>query len=148
MPIRDARPADTEQICALIEEHARYEGNDTLVHDRAEMHGHLFGTDPKAWVLLAEVDGVVAGFALCWWTFSSWEGKPGIWMDDLFIRPAYRRHGLGRAMMLQLRARSSGRIEWEMKGGNEKAESFYRELGAERVSGWVQYRWKPEHAGP
>lgn len=146
MPIRDAVPADTEQICSLIEEHARYEGNTSLVHDRAEMHRHLFGSDPKAWVLIAEVDGAAAGFALCWWTLSSWEGRPGIWMDELFIRPGQRGNGLGRAMMLQLRARTNGRIEWEMQEGNDRAAAFYRQLGAEEVRGWVRYRWQPEHA--
>lgn len=141
MPIRDAVPADTEQICALIEEHARYEGNHELALDRDEMRQHLFGADPKAWVLIAEVDDQVAGFALCTWSFSTWEAKPGIWMDDLFIRPDYRRYGLGRAMMAELRSRTSGRVEWEMQGGNERAEEFYRGLGAETVHGWVQYRW-------
>lgn len=143
MPIRDAEAADTEQICALIEEHARYEGNDELALDRASMHEHLFGADPKAWVLIAEVDGRPAGFALCTWSFSTWEAKPGIWMDDLFIRPQYRRYGLGRAMMAELRGRTDGRVEWEMQGGNERAEAFYRGLGAEIVHGWVQYRWRP-----
>lgn len=143
MSIRDAEPADTEQICVLIEEHARYEGNDELALDRAAMREHLFGADPKAWVLIAEADGAVAGFALCTWSFSTWEAAPGIWLDDLFIRPAYRRYGLGRAMMDELRARTGGRVEWEMQGGNEKAEAFYHRLGAEPVHGWVQYRWRP-----
>ena len=143
MAVRDAEPGDTEQICAMIEEHARYEGNDQLSLDRAEMHGHLFGPDPTAWVLLAEVDGHAAGFALCCWNFSTWQAQPGIWMDDLFIRPDYRRHGLARELMTALRARTSGRIEWEMSEGNAKAEAFYQALGAEPVHGWVQYRWQP-----
>lgn len=143
MSIRDAGPPDIEQICALIEQHARYEGNDAVALDRAAMRGHLFGTAPKAWVLVAEVEGHVAGFALCSWSFSTWEGEPGIWMDDLFIQPEYRRYGLGRALMHELRRRTNGRVEWEMQAGNDRAEAFYRELGAEPVHGWVQYRWAP-----
>jgi len=80
MPVRDAEPADAEEICALIEEHARYEGNHELVLDRAEMTKHLFGPDPKAWVLIAEPPEVsaVAGFAFFSWNFSTWEARPGI----------------------------------------------------------------------
>jgi hypothetical protein len=123
MPVRDAEAADGEEICALIEEHARYEGNDTLVLDRAEMTAHLFGPGPKAWVLIAEPPGepgTVAGFAFCSWNFSTWQARPGIWLDDLFIR-----------------------VEWEMQAGNDRAAAFYHGLGAEPVPGWVRYRWPP-----
>ncbi|WP_236796632.1 GNAT family N-acetyltransferase [Amycolatopsis sp. GM8] len=144
MPVRDAEVADAEEICALIEEHARYEGNDSLVLDRAEMTKHLFGPEPKAWVLIAESPGrpgVVAGFAFCSWNFSTWSGQPGIWLDDLFIRPEHRRYGLGGELLEALRARTSGRVEWEMQEGNEKAAAFYKQLGAVSVSGWIKYRW-------
>ncbi|HKS46880.1 MAG TPA: GNAT family N-acetyltransferase [Amycolatopsis sp.] len=145
MPVRDAEPADAEEICALIEEHARYEGNDTLTLDRAEMTKHLFGSDPKAWVLIAEPPGgaEVAGFAFYSWNFSTWEGRPGIWLDDLYIRPEHRRHGLGHELLVALRARTSGRVEWDMQAGNTRAEAFYQRLGAKPVPGWIRYRWSP-----
>ncbi|GAB3498357.1 GNAT family N-acetyltransferase [Amycolatopsis cihanbeyliensis] len=146
MPVRDAEPGDVDEICALIEEHARYEGNDELVLDRAEMKGHLFGADPKAWVLISEppdAPGTVAGMAFCCWNFSTWEARPGIWLDDIFVRPAYRRHGLGRELLAELRARTSGRVEWDMQADNRKAAAFYAELGALPVPGWVRYRWRP-----
>ncbi|WAL66362.1 GNAT family N-acetyltransferase [Amycolatopsis cynarae] len=146
MPVRDAEAADAGEICALIEEHARYEGNDTLILDREEMAGHLFGPDPKAWVLIAEPPGepgTVAGFAFCSWNFATWQGRPGIWLDDLFIRPQYRRHGLGRELLAELRERTSGRVEWEMQEGNDKAAAFYAQLGARPVPGWIRYRWSP-----
>ena len=146
MPIRDADVTDADEICALIEEHARFEGNDTLVLDRAEMTRHLFGPGPRAWVLMAEPPGEpgrVAGFAFCSWNFSTWEGRPGIWLDDLFIRPGYRRSGLGRELLNALRERTSGRVEWDMRAGNDKAAAFYAELGAEPVPGWIRYRWPP-----
>lgn len=144
MPVRDARPSDVPEICALIEEHAVYEGKHDLVHDRAAMAGYLFGPDPKAWVVIAYPDDepdTVAGFAFCSWNFSTWEGRPGIWMDDLFVRPAYRKLGLARELMLDLRARTDGRIEWEMQEGNAHGAAFYARLGAEVVPGWIQYRW-------
>ncbi|MFC4002845.1 GNAT family N-acetyltransferase [Prauserella oleivorans] len=143
MPVRDAVASDVEEICSLIEEHARYEGNHDLVLDRAELRRYLFGPQPKAWVLIAEVDGRVAGMALCTWTFPSWDARPGIFLDDLFVRPAYRRHGLGKALMDELAARTSGRVEWEMQEGNERAEAFYAHLGAKPVEGWIRYRWRP-----
>jgi GNAT superfamily N-acetyltransferase len=146
MPVRDAEVSDADEICALIEEHARYEGNDSLTLDRLEMTKQLFGPDPKAWVLIAEppdAPGTVAGLAFCSWSFSTWEARPGIWLDDLFIRPDYRRHGLGGELLAALRARTSGRVEWEMQEGNDKAAAFYRQLGAEPVAGWVRYRWSP-----
>lgn len=144
MPVRDADVTDAEEICALIEEHARYEGNDTLVLDRGEMTKHLFGPEPKAWVLIAEPPdqpGTVAGLAFCSWNFSTWAAQPGIWLDDLFIRPEYRRHGLGGELLAALRSRTTGRVEWEMQDGNEKAAAFYARLGAEAVPGWIRYRW-------
>ncbi|QWF81801.1 GNAT family N-acetyltransferase [Amycolatopsis sp. CA-230715] len=146
MPVRDAEVGDIEEICSLIEEHARYEGNDELVLDRVEMTKHLFGPEPKAWVLMAEPPGErgkVAGFAFCSWNFSTWEARPGIWLDDLFVRPDYRRFGLGRELLDALRARTEGRVEWDMQEGNEKATAFYAKLGAEPVGGWIRYRWRP-----
>jgi GNAT superfamily N-acetyltransferase len=144
MTVRDARAADAEEICALIEEHARYEGNDSLKLDRDEMTKHLFGPDPKAWVLIVEPPdepGRVAGMAFCSWNFSTWEGQPGIWLDDLFIRPEYRRGGRGGELLAELRARTTGRVEWDVQEGNEKAEAFYRQLGAQPAPGWIRYRW-------
>jgi GNAT superfamily N-acetyltransferase len=143
MPVRDAVTTDTEQICSLIEEHARYEGNDTLRLDRGTIRGHLFGPEPKAWVLMAEAGDEVAGMAFCSWNFSTWEGCPGIWLDDVYIRPEYRRHGLGRELLAELRARTDGRVEWDMQEGNERAAAFYADLGARPVPGWVRYRWSP-----
>lgn len=154
MPVRDARPEDIEEICALIEEHARFEGKDDLSLDRKAMAGHLFGQSPKAWVLIAEsnpagsnlaesnpAESEIAGFAFCSWNFSTWEGKPGIWLDDLFIRPRYRRSGLGGDLLRTLRSRTDGRIEWDMHEGNDRAAAFYANLGAEPVPGWIRYRW-------
>lgn len=142
MPVRDAIATDIEEICSLIEEHARYEGNEELRLDRADMARHLFGPDPKAWVLVAETDGEVAGMALCSWILSTWEARPGIWLDDIYLRPRFRRKGLGRELLAELRARTEGRIEWDVRDDNHSALAFYTQLGAEPVPGWVRYRWR------
>lgn len=146
MGVREATRADIDLICALIDEHAAYEDHAPLRHDPQRMAEHLFGAQPKAWVLIAHPAGdpsAAAGFAFCWWTLSSWEGEPGIWLDDLFVRPEYRRQGLAAELMEALAARTRGRVEWEMQSGNPKGEAFYADLGADVVDGWVQYRWKP-----
>lgn len=149
MPVRDATPDDVEDICLLIEEHARYEGKDDLALDRGDMAKHLFGPEPKAWVVIAEAElgsgeRVTAGMALCAWTFPSWDAKPGVFLDDLFVKPEFRRYGLGREVMAELGRRTGGRVEWDMQVGNAKAEAFYASLGGKPVEGWVKYRWVPD----
>lgn len=144
MPVRDAGPQDVEEICALIEEHAEHEGKDDLKLDRAEMSRHLFGDDPKAWVVLVHPDGepeTVAGFAFCSWNFSTWSGQPGIWMDDLYVRPQFRRGGMAGELLTELKSRTEGRVEWEMQEDNTKGRAFYAQLGAVPVPGWIRYRW-------
>ena len=144
MPVRDAEPQDVEEICALIEEHAAYEGKHDLKLDRAEMARHLFGAEPKAWVVLVHPvcePQTVAGFAFCSWNFSTWEGRPGIWMDDLFVRPQFRRLGMAGELLNALKSRTEGRVEWEMQDDNAKGKAFYAQLGAVPVPGWTRYRW-------
>ncbi|MCK2239873.1 MULTISPECIES: GNAT family N-acetyltransferase [unclassified Crossiella] len=144
MPVREATPADLDDICDLIQEHATYEGNQTLTLNRADMAEHLFGPQPWAAVLIAEPPdrpGTTAGFALWHNTFSTWAAQPGIWLDDLFVRAGYRGYGLGRELLAELRCRTDGRVEWEVRWGNTSAEGFYRSLGAHPVDGWTRYRW-------
>jgi GNAT superfamily N-acetyltransferase len=145
MPIRDAVPADLDQICALIVELADYEqAPDEVAFDRDEVGRHLFGPDPAASVLMAEADdGQVVGMALWFRTFSTWVGRPGIWLEDLFVRPEHRAQGYGRALLEAVRARTDGRVEWTVLDWNQSAITFYRTLGAEPVDGWTRYRWPP-----
>jgi len=94
--------------------------------------------------LLAYPDGqpeTVAGFAFCCWNFSTWQGKPGIWMDDLYVRPQFRRLGLATELLHDLKSRTDGRVEWEMQVDNDKGKAFYARLGAQPVPGWIRYRW-------
>ena len=104
---------------------------------------HLFGPDPVAHVLMAETDdGKVAGFALWHRTFSTFLGRPGIWLEDLFVRPEARGAGVGTALLHHLFDRAgAGRVEWAVLDWNEPSIAFYGRQGARPVPGWTRYRW-------
>ncbi|MHB1989020.1 MAG: GNAT family N-acetyltransferase [Acidimicrobiales bacterium] len=143
MSIRRAAPADSSIVAQLIRELASYEqlsGEVTWAED--ELRVALFGPGAVPRVLLAEApDGEVAGFALYFASFSTFLGKPGIWLEDLYVRPAHRRSGHGRALLGALRALTDGRVEWNVLNWNDEAIGFYESLGARPVEGWVTYRW-------
>lgn len=142
MTIRDATADDLPEIVALIRELAAYEeAADEVTLDEAEVAEHLFGPAPAASVLIAETDGQVAGFALYFPTFSTWLGKRGLWLEDLFVRPECRKRGLGLALLQELRARTDGRVEWAVLDWNQPSIDFYEALGARPVEGWTRYRW-------
>ena len=149
MPVRPATPGDLPEIAALIRELAEYE---SLVHEvvwtEDELAGALFGDDPSAHVLVAETDaGEVAGLAIWFRTFSTFLGRSGIWLEDLFVRPGHRGAGHGRALLETLRGLTEGRVEWAVLDWNEPAIGFYRSIGAHPVEGWTRYRWVLEQ-GP
>ena len=149
MPLRPATPDDLGQIGALITELAAYEHMaDEVRFDLDELGKWLFGPDPAAYVTLAETtdaDGSiqVAGFALYFRTFSTFLGRPGLWLEDLFVRPEYRRRGFGRALLAHIRGLTDGRVEWSVLDWNKPAIDFYQQLGAVPVEGWTTYRWPP-----
>ena len=141
MTVRPARPEDLDEILALVRELAEYERDpDAVVFDRDEFAHHVFGPEHVATALIAEVDGAVAGFAIYYRTFSTWLGRDGIWLEDLFVRPEYRRQGIARELFDQLRALTTGRIEWSVLDWNEPAHSFYRTLGAAPLDDWTVWR--------
>jgi GNAT superfamily N-acetyltransferase len=148
MPVRDAVSADLDEVVALVHELATYEREpDAVVFDREEFAQNLFGTDAVARALIAETDdGIVAGFAIWFRTFSTWLGRSGIWLEDLFVRPEYRRFGLGRELLDALRARTDGRVEWAVLNWNTLGQEFYRGLGAEPQDEWTTWRWSPTDA--
>lgn len=145
MPIRAATPDDVAVIADLILELAEYE---ELRHEvewasPADLVPHLFGPDAVAHVDLATTaDGEVVGMALWFPTFSTFLGRPGIWLEDLFVRPEHRGGGHGRALLEHLMARSPGRVEWAVLDWNEPSIAFYESLGAGPVDGWTRYRWR------
>lgn len=143
VPVRPAVVDDLPVIVAMIHELAEYEKEpDAVVLDVDEVRGHLFGPSPAASVLMAVDDGgSVVGFALYHGTFSTWLGKPGIWLEDLFVRPDARGNGHGKALLAALREMTDGRIEWAVLDWNEPSIRFYESLGARAVAGWTRYRW-------
>ncbi len=146
MPIRPADASDLPQIAALIRELADYEEMaGEVVFDIERLERELFGPEPAAHVLLAETDdGRVAGMALWFRTFSTFLGRSGIWLEDLFVRPEHRRHGHGLALLERLRDMTDGRVEWIVLDWNTPAQELYDRLGARPVPGWTRYRWLRE----
>lgn len=145
MPVREAVPADTAAIAEMVREHAAHEGGlEQCRFDEARGRSALFGDEPVLRALVAHPDGApgtAAGCALWYPTYSSWAAEPGIWLEDLYVKPAHRRLGLGRELLTALRARTAGRIEWDVHHDNADAPRFYLSLGAAPVPEWVRYRW-------
>jgi GNAT superfamily N-acetyltransferase len=146
MSLRPATQSDLDTIIELIRALADYEGEPEAVKlDRETLRGHLFGPRPHAEVILAESDsGESAGFALFFHNFSTWEGKPGIYLEDLFVRPEFRGHGFGKALLVELARlavqRGCARLEWSVLDWNEPSIQFYKALGAQPLDEWTIYR--------
>ncbi len=143
--LRPATAADVPLLLTLIKELADYERLSHAVQaDEAGLHAALYGPRPVAEALLVEVDGATAGFALWYTTYSTFVGRPGLWLEDLFIRPAFRHGGLGRMVLQHLfdlaRQRGCGRVEWTVLDWNEPAIRFYEGLGATGMDEWRLFR--------
>ena len=143
--IRPATEADIPAIADLIRGLAEYERlSDDAALDEAALREHLFGDRPYAEVLLAEDEGEVVGFALFFHNYSTFLTKPGIWLEDLFVRPEHRGRGHGRALLAALARiaveRGCGRLEWSVLDWNEPSIAFYRSLGATPMADWTTYR--------
>ena len=148
--IRAATPDDVSVIAELIRALAEYERlSHEVVLDEEELRAHLFGERPYAEVLLAEdpdrqAGERVAGFALFFHNYSTFLGKPGIYLEDLFVRPGRRGAGHGRALLAHLARlaaeRGCGRLEWSVLDWNAPSIAFYKSLGAEAMDEWTVYR--------
>ncbi len=141
--IRPARPDDVPSILALVHDLATYEREPGAVQlTETGLHTALFGADPKLWSHVAEVDGSVIGHALWYVNFSTWAGRHGIWLEDLYVRPEHRGHGLAllRALATLCVERGYGRLEWAVLDWNEPAIDFYRRLGAVAMNEWTVNR--------
>lgn len=139
--IRPAEPRDLPAIVQLIGELAEFEHLSHLCEVTAEtLEPHLFGPRPVAECLLGEIRGEVVAFALFFTNFSTFLGKPGLYLEDLYVRPAHRRSGLGKALLVQLAEltceRGYGRLDWTVLDWNEDAIRFYQKLGAEVMPQW------------
>jgi GNAT superfamily N-acetyltransferase len=146
--LRAATPDDLPVILALIRDLATYErAPDAVVATEADLRESLFGESAVAFCHVAELTGAVVGFALWFRSFSTWLGKPGIYLEDLYVKPEARGHGLGKALLNTLveiaRERGYGRVEWSVLDWNEPAIGFYRALGATPNDEWTVWRLTP-----
>ena len=145
MRIRPATEADLGVIEALIRALAEYERmRDEVVMDAALLRRNLFGERRFAEVLIAEENSEAAGFALFFHNFSTFVGRPGIYLEDLFVKPEHRGKGYGKALLRRLAEiaveRECGRLEWAVLDWNEPAIGFYQSLGARPNNEWTVYR--------
>lgn len=143
--IRAATPEDVPLVLSLIRELAVYERLSHEVVATEEVLGEsLFGERRAAEVVLARVGGEPAGFALFFHNFSTFLGRPGLYLEDLYVRPEFRGEGVGRALLVRLarlaRERGCGRLEWWVLDWNEPAIRFYERLGAVPMDDWTVYR--------
>jgi GNAT superfamily N-acetyltransferase len=143
--IRPARFGDAATVLSLVRDLADYE---RLAHEveatETEIDAALFGPSPRVFCDIAEWEGATAGFALWFYSFSTFRGRHGIYLEDLFVRPALRGRGIGKALLGRLAARCAAeglaRLEWSVLDWNEPALAFYRRLGAVPMDGWTTQR--------
>lgn len=143
--IRSARPGDVPTILALIQELAEYERAPEQVEATEDsLRDALFGADPAVFCHIAEHAGEVGGFALWFLNFSTWTGRHGIYVEDLYVRPHLRGHGYGTALLRELAQlatqRGYGRMEWWALDWNEPANRFYARIGAAAMDEWTVWR--------
>ena len=143
--IRPAVAADAALILRFITELAIYEkAEHEVVATEADIHISLFGGNGPARALICSVDGVEAGFAVYFFNYSTWQGRKGLYLEDLYVTPACRGTGAGKALLRHLAriavAEGCGRFEWSVLDWNEPAIEFYRSIGAWPMDEWVRYR--------
>jgi len=143
--IRAATLDDVPAIAAMVRELAEYEHlSHEVVLDEAMLREHLFGARPYAEVLIAEENAQTVGFALFFHNYSTFLGKPGIYLEDLFVRPAFRKQGHGKQLLKGVAKlaleRGCGRLEWSVLDWNAPSIAFYQSLGARAMDEWTIYR--------
>ena len=144
--LRSAAETDVPVILELIQALADYERmREDCVATEERLRATLFGPQPKAEVVLADMsDGQVAGFALFCGNYSTFLAQPGIWLEDLFVRPEFRGHGIGRTLLAHLAQiaieRDCGRVEWAVLDWNTPSIGFYESVGARGMTDWTTFR--------
>ena len=147
--IRQARPTDSQAIYDMIYELAVYEkAPEEVVTTADEIKATLFAEDSKTEALICEIDGKIAGYAVFFTSYSTWLGRNGIYMEDLYISPDFRGQGAGKALLKHIAQcavqRKCGRLEWGVLDWNQPAIDFYLSIGALPQSEWVRYRLEGE----
>ena len=145
LTIRPARPDEAGLVLDFIKALAEYEKlADRVVATEAEIAAALFGENPRAFCDIAEWNGEPAGFDVWFYTYSTFSGRHGIWLEDLFVHPQFRGHGIGKALMSSLAKRCLDeglpRLAWWVLNWNEPSRVFYRSLGAKAQDEWTVKR--------
>ncbi len=140
-----ATAEDVPLMLDLIRELAEYEHEpESAQATPQQLHDALFGARPAAEAAIARIDGEGVGWALWFQNFSTWTGKPGLWLEDLYVRPEHRKKGVGKALLVYLAQlcveRGYGRFEWSVLDWNAPSIAFYESLGAQAMSEWTNYR--------
>ncbi|MET0454283.1 MAG: GNAT family N-acetyltransferase [Mycobacterium sp.] len=143
--IRPVRPGDEVELVAMVQELAEFEkASEECTVTESQMHRALFDEPATVHGYLAEVDGQPAAMALWFYNFSTWDGVAGIYLEDLFVRPAFRRHGLARALLAQLARlcvdNGYTRLSWAVLDWNTNAIALYDGVGGRPQSEWITYR--------
>jgi GNAT superfamily N-acetyltransferase len=149
LELRAAQPADVPTILKLIRGLAEYEHvPEAAQATEQDLMRDGFGPQPRFHCVLAEWDGATAGFALYYYNYSTWKGRPGIFLDDLFVWPEYRGRGIGKSLLLHVARiaaeQNCGRYEWLVLDWNTPAIEFYESLGARRMQQWLPMRVEGE----
>jgi GNAT superfamily N-acetyltransferase len=145
LTLRDATPADVPEILALIRELAVYEKEpDAAIATEEDLLRDGFGPEPYFRCVMAEWEGKIAGFALYFFQYSTWEGRPALYLEDLFVRQAFRKRGIGAALFRHLAKiaadRHCTRFQWECLDWNQPALDFYESVGAKVLREWLNLR--------
>jgi GNAT superfamily N-acetyltransferase len=145
MNIRPAKISDIDEILALIYELALYEkAPEEAKATRSQIMESFFSDTPKVFCEIVEVGGEIAGLAIWFLNYSTWQGKHGIYLEDLFVRPQFRGRGIGKALLKHLAQicvnRGYGRFQWWVLDWNEPSIEFYKALGAIAMDEWTVYR--------
>jgi GNAT superfamily N-acetyltransferase len=149
LQIRAATPDDIPEILAFIRELAEYErAPEQAVATRDDLLRDGWGKEPKFRVVIAEWEGKPAGFALFFYNYSTWQGRAGLYLEDLFVRPVFRGKGIGKALLLHLAEiavrENCGRFQWQVLDWNTPAIDFYKSLGARVLDEWLTMRVEGE----
>jgi GNAT superfamily N-acetyltransferase len=147
--LRPATREDVPVILSLVRELATYErAPEAVSATEADFLRDGFGPEPRFKAIVAEWEGEPAGFALWFFNWSTWLGRPGLYLEDLYVRPRLRRNGIGKALLLELAriavAEGCGRFQWQVLDWNEPAIEFYRSLGGEILREWLTVRVEGE----
>ncbi|MBE9251583.1 GNAT family N-acetyltransferase [Dolichospermum sp. LEGE 00240] len=139
--IRFAQPSDAHTLFALIQGLAKYEKlSDAVIGNAEALKDHLFGSPKYVDAILAESQGQAVGFAIFFHNYSTFLTKPGLYLEDIFVSPEYRRQGIGKALLAKVAQialeRDCGRLEWSVLDWNVSAQAFYRNMGADILDDW------------